>query len=136
MGGRNPYIQDAEAALPSKPFKVTFLPMQVTVQVDPGELPYQDDGLPGSLLDIALHAGLDIDHACGGVCACSTCHVVVSAGFGSLSELTEQEEDMLDNAAGLKPTSRLACQAIPDGTADVVCEIPEWNRNLAKEEHS
>ena len=135
MGGRNPYIRDTEAAPAGRPFKVTFLPMKVTVRVDPGELPYQDDGLPGSLLDIALNAGLDIGHACGGVCACSTCHVLVTGGLDSLSEPTEQEEDMLEGAAGLKPTSRLACQAVPNGAADVVCEIPEWNRNLAREEH-
>ncbi len=135
MGGRNPYIQEVQSTLPTQPYRVTFLPMNVTVEVDAEALPYQDDGLPGSLLDIALHAGIDLDHACGGVCACSTCHVVVREGFDSLNEAGEAENDMLDNAPGLKPTSRLACQAIPDGTRDVVCEVPEWNRNLAKEEH-
>ena len=135
MGGRNPYIQGAEAVVPAKPYRVTFKPMDVTVEVNPDDLPYQHDGLPGSLLDIALHVGLDLDHACGGVCACSTCHVVILEGVESLSKSGEEEDDMLENAPGLKPTSRLACQAVPDGTCDVVCEIPEWNRNLAKEEH-
>jgi 2Fe-2S ferredoxin len=135
MGGHNPYIREPEAAKPVRPFKVTFLPMNVTVEVDPEELPYDDHGLPGSLLDIALHAGVDLDHACGGVCACSTCHVVVKEGFDSLSEASENEDDILDSAPGLKPTSRLSCQAVPDGTCDVVCEIPEWNRNLVKEGH-
>ena len=133
MGARNPYLQGADPSLPAKPFKVTFLPMNVTVEVDPDDLPYNDDVRPGSLLDIALHAGIDLDHACGGFCACSTCHVVVVEGVEALSEAGEDEEDMLDNAAGLKPTSRLACQAVPNGTADIVCEIPQWNRNLAKE---
>lgn len=133
MGGRNPHIPEAKATLPVKPFKVTFLPMNVTVEVDPNALPYGHHGLPGSLLDIALHGQVDLDHACGGVCACSTCHLVVKEGFDSLSRSTEDEDDMLDSTPGLKPTSRLGCQAVPDGRCDVVCEIPGWNRNLAKE---
>jgi 2Fe-2S ferredoxin len=48
---------------------------------------------------------------------------------------TDDEEDQLDNARGLKPTSRLACQAVPDGSKDVVVEIPTWNRNLVAEDH-
>jgi 2Fe-2S ferredoxin len=48
---------------------------------------------------------------------------------------SDDEEDQLDNAPGLTPTSRLACQAVPNGTCDVVIEIPDWNRNFAKEEH-
>ncbi|MHC4064449.1 MAG: 2Fe-2S iron-sulfur cluster-binding protein [Planctomycetota bacterium] len=135
MGGRNPYIAEAEVALPTRPYKVTFLPMKVQVEVDPDKLPYGHDGLPGSLLDIALGAGIDVDHACGGVCACSTCHMVVNQGGQSMNESLEAEEDMLENAPGLKPTSRLSCQAVPDGSCDVVVEIPEWNRNLIKEEH-
>ena len=101
----------------------------------PEKLPYGQDGLPGSLLDIALHAGVDLDHACGGVCACSTCHVVVTAGTDSINESTDDEEDMLENAPGLRPTSRLACQAVPDGECDIVVEVPDWNRNLIKEAH-
>ena len=48
-------------------------------------------------------------------------------------EATEEEEDMLDLAPGLTPTSRLASQAVPDGSCDIVVEIPGWNRNHAKE---
>lgn len=135
MGGRNPYIQEASATLPTRPYRVTFLPMAVTVEVDPERLPYGQHGLPGSLLDVALHAGVELDHACGGVCACSTCHVVVKEGTASLGEATEDEEDLLESAPGLKPTSRLGCQAVPDGSCDLVVEIPTWNRNLVKEEH-
>ena len=123
------------SALPSKPYKVTFQPEGQEVTVDPAALPYQRDGEPGSILDIALAHDIEIDHACGGVNACSTCHVVVRQGFESCPEASEGEEDMLDNAPGLEAFSRLACQAVPDGSCDVVVEIPEWNRNHAKESH-
>jgi 2Fe-2S ferredoxin len=135
MGGQNPYIQDAEIQLPTKKYRITFLPANKTIEVDPAELPYGDHGLPGSVLDIAMQHGLELDHACGGVCACSTCHVIVREGFDSMPAATEDEEDQLDNARGLTPTSRLACQAVPNGTKDVVVEIPSWNRNLVAEDH-
>jgi 2Fe-2S ferredoxin len=77
--------------------------------------------------------GVDIDHACGGVAACSTCHVIVKSGFESMVPADEQEEDMLDTAPGVTPRSRLACQAVARGTCDLVVEVPAWNRNHAKE---
>ncbi len=133
MAGTNPYIRPSDVRLPSRPYRVTFLPEGEEVEVDPERLPYGRTGLPGSILDIALGAGIDIEHVCGGVCACSTCHVIVREGLESMNEASEDEEDMLDNAPGLTPTSRLACQAVPDGSCDVVVEIPDWNRNLVRE---
>lgn len=133
MGGTNPYQTSTEVALPARPFAVTFLPMNVRVEVDPKDLPYDRDGRPGSILDIAGRAGVEIDHACGGVCACSTCHVIVREGFDTLHAASEDEEDMLDQAPGLEMTSRLACQAVPSGARDLVVEVPEWNRNHARE---
>lgn len=135
MGGINPYQAQVEAELPTKPYTITFLPEGKTVTVDPAALPMSREGRPGSILDIADGAGIEIDHACGGVCACSTCHVIVREGFDSLSEATEDEEDMLDEAPGLELTSRLACQAVPNGSTDVTVEVPGWNRNHAKESH-
>lgn len=135
MGGVNPYIQQPNVTLPTTKYKLTFLPMNVTVEVDPAQFPYEHNGLPGSILDIALGSGVDIDHACGGVCACSTCHIVVKQGMESLNESMEEEDDQLEEAPGLKPTSRLACQVVPDGSAHVVVEIPQWNRNLVQEGH-
>lgn len=133
MGGQNPYIQDAEVELPTQKYKLTFMPMNVTVEVNPEELPYGDHGLPGSILDIALKHGIELDHACGGVCACSTCHVVVRQGLNACNDPSDEEEDQLDDAYGLTPQSRLGCQCIPNGTQDMVVEIPEWNRNLSRE---
>jgi len=135
MGGSNPYIDEAHVALPTQRFTLTFLPEGRKVEVDPADLPLGRDGRPGSILDIALGNDVDVDHACGGVCACSTCHVIVRAGFETLNEASEDEEDQLDNAPGLEPTSRLACQCVPNGSADVVVEIPGWNRNLVREDH-
>jgi 2Fe-2S ferredoxin len=135
MGGSNPFIEKVEAELPKRAYTITFLPMNAKVEVKPQELPYSRDGEVGSLLEIALGHDIDIDHACGGVCACSTCHVIVRDGFDTCSEATDDEEDQLDLAPGLTPQSRLACQCIPDGSRDIVVEIPEWNRNLVSEEH-
>lgn len=135
MGGSNPYIEETESPLPKQAYKLTFEPVGVTVEVDPEALPYSREGKPGSILEIAIGHDIEIDHACGGVCACSTCHVILKSGFNTCLEATEDEEDQLDNAPGLEAHSRLACQAVPDGSTDVVVEIPDWNRNLVSEEH-
>ena len=135
MAGTNPYQKAAESSAPQTRYRVTFLPMNVTVEVDPDALPASGEGRPGSILDVAAANDVDLDHACGGVCACSTCHVIFREGIDSVPEATEDEEDMLDTAPGLELTSRLACQAVPDGSNDVVVEIPDWNRNHAKETH-
>jgi len=93
------------------------------------------DAEPGvSVLDAALNAGIDIEHACEKQAACTTCHVVVREGFGSLVPAEEKEEDMLDKAWGLEPTSRLSCQARVADT-DLVIEIPRYTINLASEKH-
>ena len=133
MGGSNPYL-DGEVPEPaSQPFKITFQPMNVTVQVDPEKIPYGVNGLPGSILDIALANGIDIDHSCGGVCACSTCHVIVRQGLNTTSEMSEGESDELLSAPGLTPNSRLSCQTVPNGSQDLVVEVPAWNRNAVRE---
>jgi 2Fe-2S ferredoxin len=103
--------------------KVTFLPLNKTVEVDDEKYPLADHGKPGSLLDIALAYGIDLDHNCGGSCACTTCHVIVREGEDNLCEMQEDEEDRLDTAEGLTIHSRLGCQAVVRG--DVVVEIPQ-----------
>jgi len=102
--------------------KVTFLPANVTVEVDDADFPYGDHGKPGSILDVALQHGVPLEHNCGGNCACTTCHVIIRAGGENLSEMEECEEDKLDQAPGLTPYSRLGCQAVVEG--DVTVEIP------------
>jgi len=85
-----------------------------------------------TILDTLLANGIDIEHACEKSCACTTCHVIVRAGSGSLEEATEKEEDMLDKAWGLEPDSRLSCQATVEGE-DLTIEIPKYTINLARE---
>ena len=133
MGGVNPYIAPAKVTRPTKRYKVTFLPLNVVAEVDPTVERMGHDGLPLSILDIAEGAGVEIDHSCGGVCACSTCHVYIRDGKESCNEASDDELDQLDNARGLELDSRLSCQCVPDGTQDVVVEIPKWNRNLVRE---
>ena len=87
-----------------------------------------------SLCEAMLDHGIPIEHACEMACACTTCHVVVKQGFNSLGEMDEAEEDLLDRAWGLTPTSRLSCQAIVSDQ-DVVIEIPKYSINHAKEKH-
>ncbi|HET8760835.1 MAG TPA: 2Fe-2S iron-sulfur cluster-binding protein [Nitrospiria bacterium] len=135
MGGTNPYIERPKIELPHKAYKITFVNKGVTLDVDPAKIPYGHTGQPGSILDIALASGVEIEHVCGGVCACSTCHVIVKQGLESCNEATDDELDQLDEAPATTLQSRLACQTVPNGSMDLVVEIPEWNKNLAKEDH-
>jgi 2Fe-2S ferredoxin len=100
--------------------KVTFLPFRITAEFE--RLTHQGHGRPGSLLDVAMNFGVPIEHACGGNCACTTCHVIVREGERNLSPMEDDEADRLDLASGLTLHSRLACQAVVLG--DVVVEVP------------
>jgi 2Fe-2S ferredoxin len=135
MAGKNPYIAQNEAERPKKKYTITFLPAGKVFEVDPERIPYGRTGEPGSILDLAYAAGIPLDHACGGVCACSTCHVIVREGLKSCNEASDDELDMLEEARGTELESRLGCQCVPNGTCDVVVEIPGWNRNLVQEGH-
>ena len=105
-----------------------------TIEFNPAAAPFQHDGRPGSILDVLLGHGIHLEHACGGNCACTTCHVVVKQGFSQLSEASEQEEDLLDRAPGLTPTSRLGCQAvIEDTVAEIVVVVPRFTINVVSE---
>jgi ferredoxin, 2Fe-2S len=113
--------------------KITFILSgeRLTFDVDLSALPFRKHGLPGSLLDVALNVGVALEHVCGGNCACTTCHVIVTSGEGNLSPLEDVEADRLDTAWDLTPQSRLACQAVVRG--DVECEIPAYTRNYVEE---
>jgi 2Fe-2S ferredoxin len=94
------------------------------------------EAAPGtSICDALLGSDIEIEHACEKSCACTTCHVVVREGFNSLAEAEELEEDLLDKAWGLEPSSRLSCQALV-GQVPLVIEIPKYTINMVKEGHS
>ncbi len=111
--------------------KVIFVNPDQTVEFEHGKMPYDEHGKPESILDVAINFGIHIEHACGGSCACTTCHVIVKSGDSNLSPADDDELDRLDMAPGLTLHSRLACQAIITG--DVTVEIPTWNRNYVSE---
>lgn len=135
--GRNPYIHENAPPPPRRAYKILVRNTGQMIEVDPGDLPDPDhyDGQKGALLPLLLRAGVSLDHACGGVVACSTCHLYVNKGYNTAPPPIEEEEDMLDNAPALRATSRLSCQCVPDGSVDVEVEIPAWNRNMVKEGH-
>ncbi|MGI4843664.1 MAG: ISC system 2Fe-2S type ferredoxin [Janthinobacterium lividum] len=85
-----------------------------------------------SICDALLENDIDIEHACGKVGACTTCHLIVREGFPSLAQASDNEEDMLDRAWGVEHLSRLSCQAIV-AEADLTVEIPRYSLNHAKE---
>ncbi len=94
------------------------------------------DAAPGTTIcDALLNNDIEIEHACEKSCACTTCHVVIREGFTSLGDAEEIEEDLLDKAWGLEPTSRLSCQAVV-GQTPLVIEIPKYTINMVKEGHS
>jgi len=113
--------------------KVTFIQdgKERTVEFDPATLPYSEHGLHGSFLDLAMHLGIHLEHACGGSCACTTCHLIIRKGMENLSEMEDKEADRLATAWDLTTSSRLGCQAVIRG--DVVAEFPLYTRNYVQE---
>jgi Ferredoxin len=132
MGGTNPYIEKAEYELPQRAYTVTFMAPDggvTKIEVDPAKIPYGPTGLPGSLLDVAMGNGVALEHVCGGVCACSTCHVIVKQGLESCNEGTDDEFDQLGRSTDdhVAVTARLSMCAKRDERH--CCEIPAVNKN-------
>jgi 2Fe-2S ferredoxin len=86
-----------------------------------------------SFLDVAENYDIFLDHACGGVCACTTCHLWVKEGAAGISEAEDKELDRMETAADVQLNSRLGCQAIIEKPGTYVVEIPKWNRNYVQE---
>ena len=113
--------------------RVTFLPEGRTVEFEYGSMPYEHHGKPMSFLDVAENFNIFLDHACGGSCACTTCHIWVKNGAEGISEADDDELDRMETAADVQLSSRLGCQAVITGPGTYVVEIPSWNRNYVSE---
>ena len=78
-----------------------------------------------SILEVALDNNIQLNHNCGGVCGCSTCHVYVESGEDLLPEMSDREEEYVDRARDPKYNSRLACQCKLSEDGDMVVVIPD-----------
>ncbi|WP_114376031.1 ferredoxin family 2Fe-2S iron-sulfur cluster binding protein [Elioraea thermophila] len=109
------------------------MPKMVFIERD-GTRREVDAPLGLSVLEIAHRHGIDIEGACEGSLACSTCHVIVEKKwFDMLEPPTEDEEDMLDLAFGLEETSRLGCQIVMTEELDgLTVRLPKATRNAMK----
>jgi 2Fe-2S ferredoxin len=113
--------------------RVTFQPENKTVEFLYGSMAYDGHGQPMSFLDVAENYGVFMDHACGGVSACTTCHMFLKQGAEGVSEAEDLELDRLDLAPGLQLNSRLGCQCVIEKPGTYVAEIPSWNKNYVQE---
>ena len=86
-----------------------------------------------SLLEVALKHDIELHHNCGGVCACSTCHLYVNKGEDYLEELSDKEEDFIDRAVNPRINSRLGCQCLLlDGGGEVEVTLPDQTQFLGE----
>ena len=105
--------------------KVRFEPDGIEIEVPIGT----------SILEASKKAHAQVGSACGGVCACSTCHVYVKEGLGALTEASDREEDIMDKAFDVKSNSRLGCQSKILRDVTVVVEISRESRQAFLDEH-
>jgi ferredoxin, 2Fe-2S len=104
--------------------KVRFLQEKLEIEVPEGT----------SILEAARKCGAPEGDRCGGVCACSTCHVYVVKGLDNTSEVEDEENDILDKAFDVRPMSRLGCQARV-ASEDVEVELTRESRQAFYDEH-
>ncbi len=87
-----------------------------------------------SLLEVCLKNDIELHHNCGGVCACSTCHVYINKGEDFVEELSDKEEDFIDRAVNPRINSRLGCQCIllDDDCGEVEITLPDQTQFLGE----
>jgi ferredoxin, 2Fe-2S len=86
-----------------------------------------------SILEVALKNDINLHHNCGGVCACSTCHLYLEQGEDFVEELSDKEEDFIDRAINPRLNSRLACQCVlHDGGGNIVVTLPDQTQFLGE----
>ncbi|MGF2413867.1 MAG: 2Fe-2S iron-sulfur cluster-binding protein [Ferruginibacter sp.] len=86
-----------------------------------------------SILEVALKNDIDLHHNCGGVCACSTCHLYIEQGEDLVEELSDKEEDFIDRAINPRLNSRLGCQCVLlDGGGNITVTLPDQTQFLGE----
>jgi len=91
----------------------------ILTEVEPGQ----------SLLELALRNDIDLHHNCGGVCACTTCHLYIEKGMDYIDEISDREEDFIDRAVNPRLNSRLGCQSlILDGDGEIEVILPDQSQ--------
>ena len=86
-----------------------------------------------SILEVALKNNIDLHHNCGGVCACSTCHLYVDKGEDFIEELSDREEDFIDRAINPRLSSRLGCQCVLlEESGEIVVTLPDQSQFLGE----
>jgi 2Fe-2S ferredoxin len=86
-----------------------------------------------SILEVALLNEIDLHHNCGGVCACSTCHLYVNEGENHIEELSDKEEDFIDRAVSPRLNSRLGCQCVLlPGSGNIALTLPDQTQFLGE----
>jgi len=86
-----------------------------------------------SILEVALKNEIELHHNCGGVCACSTCHLYVKKGMEHIAELSDKEEDFIDRAVSPRIESRLGCQCeLKAGTGEIEVTLPDQTQFLGE----
>ena len=99
--------------------------------VDPVTFNNVESGL--TLLEIALMNDIELHHNCGGVCACTTCHLYIEQGMDHIDEISDKEEDFIDRAVNPRLNSRLGCQSLLlEGEGEVVALIPDQTQFLGE----
>ena len=122
-------IQDIFAVFPSNMYQITFKFEQKGLH----PVTLTDLQPDQSILEIALTHDIDLHHNCGGVCACSTCHLYVNNGEDFLEELSDKEEDFIDRAINPRLTSRLGCQCVLlPGEGKIEVTLPDQSQFLGE----
>ena len=86
-----------------------------------------------SILEVALKNDIDLHHNCGGVCACSTCHLYLEKGEELVEELSDREEDFIDRAINPRLNSRLSCQCVLlEGSGELEVTLPDQSQFLGE----
>lgn len=104
-------------------FEQKGLEQVVLANLEPGQ----------TLLEICLKNDIELHHNCGGVCACTTCHLYIEKGMDSIDEITDKEEDFIDRAVNPKLNSRLGCQSLLlDGSGEIEITLPDQTQFLGE----